>query len=618
MSIKILEKKINDLKSNIDKNPLDRISWLNLGLFYREIKDYRNSLKALEKAHELGKDFVTYANLGDHYFELRDYAAAINYYAEAIQLNQNDFSVFFFLGVSLYNINRFQDALKVFSKCLELNPASQKINLFLGLIYSKFNQNFLAISHFKRELELNPDNASANSALGNALQLIGNADSAVHYYKKGTELNKTANAYSFLLYIMHHSPQVTDKDMFEVAQDFYQNILLPQKKSINLPEPKLVKKNKIRLGFVSMSYRKGTAEYAAIDTLKAINKEKFELYFYDFCPFNFEDDEVTDEYKALADKWIDIRNKDLRAVVDIISDDAVDILVDLVGHIKNNRMEIFACKPAPIQVSWLHYFGTTGIPEMDWLITNNEAVPNGVEKYYSERIYRIDGAYVPHKAKVSNIAMAEDLPFERNGYISFGSFNRFSKITIEVLELWAGILNSVESSRLIMSAKALEEESMQVYIHKIFAEKGISEDRLSLNPYPDLEEFYRQFNDVDIHLDPFPYNGGTTTFDSLYMGVPVVSLSGERWTCRFGQIIAKEVECMELIANTKEEYLCIVKDLAINTDKLKSYRKNLRDKFLKSDFFNYKKLAKNLEKAFEFMYNDYLSGNSSLPISNLS
>jgi protein O-GlcNAc transferase len=599
---------ISLIESALAENPSDKEAWVDLGIIYRQASKFEQALEAFTKAHELGVDFITLSNLGDIHFDLQNYDQAIRYYGEAIKLNQNDFSVFFYLGVSLYNTSHYQDAYNVFVKCLELNPNSPKVNLFLGLIFSKHNQNFPAISYLKKELEIDSNNITANLSLGNNLQLIGEPEAATFYYQKGTLSNKTADAYSFLLYIMHHNPKVSDEDLYKVAQEYYKECLIPQIQKINnTPKPRTKINSKIRLGFVSMNFRQASAEFAVLDSFKNFNRDKFELFFYDFCPYNLPEDEITEEYKQIADKWTNIRSKELQEIVDTIRDDEIDILVDLVGHVKGNRLEIFACKPAPIQVSWLHYFGTTGLPEMDWVIANEEAISKEAERHYSERVYRIDGAYVTHKIKAMNIPLKESIAFEKNGYISFGSFNRFSKINSEVLSTWARILSEVKNSKLIFAAKALEEEAMANYINIFFENKGISKDRIIFRPYPEIYEFYRQFNDIDIHLDPFPYNGGTTSFDALYMGTPCINLVGKRWTERFGEIIFKETGCLELTAKSKDEYINKTIELSKDINRLKKYKKELRDKFLNSDFFNYKQLTINLEEAFESMYQDYLS-----------
>lgn len=592
---------IADIEEAVRLNPQDKEAWVDLGLFQKQAKNYDAALIALGKALNLGVDFIALVNLADLYLDIKDYAQAIKLYEAAFQFNDKDSTALYCCGIAYYHGEKYNEAAQYFHKALSINPREPGANYFLSSIYNLANHRLRALEFYKNELALNPSNVNVLISYGNALQYLGKVKEGLQYYSQGTRAQNSANLYSFLLYIMHHDPDTRDQHLLEAATECYTKCFLPLKQNILITTRENKAKNKIRLGFVSMHFRKSSAEFAALDIFKNLNREEFEIYFYSYTNFNHHD-ELTEEFKTLADSWTDINDMDLQTTVSKIQNDDIDILVDLVGHVKDNRLEIFACKPAPVQVSWLHYFGTTGLPEMDWVIANDHAIPPTAEQYYTEKVYRMPSVYVPHKSKFLDIKIDLDIPIRKNGYITFGSLNRFSKINSDVLNLWSQVLQETENSRLIMCAKVLMEDLMKEHIWNIFKQHGIAQERIILEPYPEIEAFYKKFNEIDVHLDPFPYGGGTTTFDASWMGVPTICLTGERWTSRFGLIILDAIGCGELVTSNQEEYIKLAKKFSNNPDLVEHYKKTLRDKFLSSDFFNYDKLTHDLEDAFRSIY----------------
>jgi protein O-GlcNAc transferase len=332
----------------------------------------------------------------------------------------------------------------------------------------------------------------------------------------------------------------------------------------------------------------------------AHDRDQVEVYCYSDVAVA---DQVTQRIKSAADSWCDCLGLTDEVLAQRIRGDRIDLLVDLSGHTAMNRLSLFARKPAPVQVSWLGYPGTTGLQAMDYRLTDAVADPEGeADRCHSEELYRLPGGflcYAPPRAA----PRVTGLPLAGNGFVTFGSFNNLPKLTAEVLELWAELLRQLPRARLLLKNKFFANALIRQRMLESFGRLGITAERISVLPAePSIQAHLECYGKVDISLDPFPYNGTTTTFESLWMGVPTVTLSGERHAGRVGTSILTALGLTGHIAATPQQYLDIARGLAGDAAGLAALRSSLRDRLAGSQLCDAQLFAGKVEAAYRLMW----------------
>lgn len=599
--------------TNPQANLSEELKLVELALNEIEAGKIESAINYLKKSLQVKENHPAYSSLGDIFFNLKQWQDSYNAYMNALRFNALDPFVYKGLGMILYYARHLPDALNNLQKSLELEPRQANLNYIIANILLSDGQNYKSLEYFKKEIELGSSSPELFMHYGEALQRLGMIRDAVEYYKKGLRMRPTKDGYSSLMHIVHHDYGSSNADFKELTQECYRLCLEPIKKQINrtysfsnrVKDPS----KKIRLGFFSYRFRFAAADYWALKVFKEMNKDKFEIFLYHDSKF---EDHGTPEFKASADTWREVAGMPHETVADLIYKDEIDILVDMIGHMGGGRLELFTLKPAPIQVCWLNYYGTLGMPEMDYFIADSSVVTPESEKFFLEKVYKMPKVFNPFTPKGATVAVniTEQLPFEKNGYITFGSLNRFSKINDKVLEYWAEILKQVPSSKLLISATVFKEIEMQEYIKKFFEEHGVDRNRIKTEDYPELREFFLKFNEIDICLDTFPFVGGATTIDATYMGVPTITIAGDTWVYRSGVATYVNVKCEELIVNSKEEAVQKTIELAADIDRLKNYRKTMREKLLSSPICDSKQYARDFEEAFKYMWQEFCNGNN--------
>ena len=307
-----------------------------------------------------------------------------------------------------------------------------------------------------------------------------------------------------------------------------------------------------------------------------------------------------------SEHWRSIVGVSDKNVVDLIKKDEIDILVDLAGHTANNSLTVFARKPAPVQVTWLGYPNTTGLSAIDYRFTDIVADPVGeADEYHTEELIRLPNGFLCYRGDETVSANAE-LPFEMRGHITFGSFNNLTKVTPQVVLTWARILHELPTSHILLKSKQLEDPSVRSRYLELFKEEGVSEDRIDLQAYlPSKNDHLALYDTIDICFDPFPYNGTTTTCEALWMGVPVITLVGDRHAGRVGASILANVGLTDFITEDLDGYIRTAVQLAKNTDYLKEVRLGLREKLQNSSLCDEIGFARDVERSYRTMWDDY-------------
>jgi predicted O-linked N-acetylglucosamine transferase (SPINDLY family) len=411
-----------------------------------------------------------------------------------------------------------------------------------------------------------------------------------------------AIAYSNLLFTMSYDPtydaQTIFREHLEFSNRYSGPLSLIQRSHTNDRNPD----RRLKIGYVSPDFRKHSVAFFIEPALSFHTREKYETFCYSDMLFP---DTVTQRIQNHSDQWRNISGMSDEHVSEMILNDRIDILIDLAGHTGKNRMLMFSRKPAPVQVSWIGYPGTTGLSVMDYKIVDNYTDPEGMtEQFYTEKLLRMPESflcYLPFQESPE----IKPLPSLTKGSITFGSFNNFSKMSNETLDSWARLLNELSGSHLILKSQALTVKESRDRVIDIFKKENVSEDRIEFMSFvPSYQTHLDLYNRIDIALDTFPYNGTTTTCEALWMGVPVVTLAGNSHVSRVGVSLLSNAGIPELIAKDIDEYVSIASGLANDTERLIMLRHNLRQMISRSPLCNAKKFTNNLEHIYRTIWED--------------
>ena len=389
---------------------------------------------------------------------------------------------------------------------------------------------------------------------------------------------------------MHYRPEYSAEDLFQVAQEWGKRYT-PDVRSLppydNLPDHK----RRLRIGYVSGDYYNHPVGYFIESVLGNHDSQYYEI----FCYYNHNKyDELTTRLQKKAHCWRNIAGLSNDAAIEQILIDGIDILIDLSGHTDRNRLLVFSRKPAPIQITWLGYFDTTGLNTIDYIIGDRFLIPPEEEKHYTEQVLRLPNAYLCYSPPVDEIGPGPP-PALMTGKVTFGSFNNTSKITEEVIACWSRILHALPHSQLYLKYKPLGNNEVQKRFLAQFAEQGIDTKRIILAGSSPRREYFTAYHQIDISLDPFPFNGCTTTIESLWMGVPVISLRGNRYVSHMGETILRHIGFDNYVTDNIDDYINKAVDLATNIPDLKEIRSKLRKILLNSTLCDGVDFTKKLE-----------------------
>jgi protein O-GlcNAc transferase len=365
---------------------------------------------------------------------------------------------------------------------------------------------------------------------------------------------------------------------------------------------------KIKIGLVSADFLKHPVANFIEPWLKNYDKEKFEIYFFNN---SFREDNVTDRLKSYINGSFKIADLNDDHAADLINKNNIDILFDLSGHTANHRLPVFARKPAPIQISHLGYAHTSGLSTIDYRISDQYLSNEATGAYFVEKeiVLPLHAAYQPCVGSPEDSEAerfkSQDTPALKNGYITFGCFNNFAKINDAVLDVWAAILLKIANSKIIIEAVGMDNDELKESCIKKFAQRGISVDRLTLIPRISSNQ-YVLYHAIDIALDPFPYNGGTTNADLLWMGIPLASLEGEVGAGRLGHCFLNTLSRGSWVAKNAKEYIDIACNLSKDIEALNVERKKLWLDCKKSPLLDGAAYARNMENALSLIWRDYM------------
>ena len=588
--------------------------YYNLANSYKGLSQFEKAETYYKEAIKIKINFAeAYYNLGNVYHSMGQYEEARFNYKNAIKLKLVFPELCYNLGNVCKELKYFDEAELNYEKAIDLDKKYVLAFNNLGTIQKRTGKFKCAERTFKELLLLDKSNALANFNLSTVHEEFSRFEDAFKGYKKAINLDPTNHDFHnnknlCLNYSSNWSPSFVYKEHIKFEEKFGG---LDVRTDLNFSQYNHSGK-KLRIGYVSGDFKNHSVSYFFEPLLYNHNKNAVEI----FCYYNNTiTDDTTNRLILMADHWRSIFGISDIDVVSLIKKDKIDILVDLSGHTSHNRLLVFARKPAPVQVSWLGYPNTTGLSSIDYRFTDIIADPVGeADKVHTETLYRLPNGFQCYKGNETAI-ISQELPQKRKGYVTFGSFNNLSKMTPEVIKVWSRILKSVPKSKLLLKSSQFNQDPSN-YINS-FDKEGVDIGRIKISEkILSVQDHLELYNEVDIGLDTFLFNGATTTCEALWMGVPVITLLGDRHVGRVGASILTNIGLTDFIAKDIDKYVAIATDMARRPEYLQEIREGLRQTMLKSPLCDGGSFAKDLENAFKKMWDKYLfvSKNLNLPL----
>ena len=569
------------------------------GKFYTVIQTTKKLLLIYE-------DSVALLNiLGMSNAKINKYEDAIYNYKKAIELSPDNATTFFHLGILYHDLNKYSEAIKYYKKAILCKPNYIDPLFNLSFIHKELGNYKKAVDLLEKIILINPNYLKAYQCLSEIIcqyKFIFPNDINLKILKKTIELNsKPFKDFNVLLFYLNYSHNHTSEEIFSYYQQFNDKFGLPLQQEWQPFTPIKKPKKKLKIGYVSPDFRKHSAQNFLLPTLANHNHQKFEIYAFAELT---KEDHITKQYQSYVDHWIPTQNLTDQQMVQKIRDMEIDILVDLAGHTKNNRLLIFSQKPAPVSITWLGYGYTTGLKAIDYFLTDKAMAPLGSEHLFSEQPWRLSNySFCCYQAKTV-MGDVGPLPALENGHITFGTLTRAIRINDSVIKVWADILKKVKNSKLIINSRIFKNSFTKKEFENRFFKFGIFSDQLLFLYKSPPWDTMRQ---IDIALDCFPHNSGTTLIEHLYMGNPFITYANRPSVGKIGTSILTALGREEWIAYSEQEYVNKVVALATDTEKLTTIRSSLRKEMEASPIMDHKGFVRELEQTYQSMWEKWCS-----------
>ncbi|NQV82987.1 MAG: tetratricopeptide repeat protein [Rhodospirillales bacterium] len=614
----------------------------NLGNILAGKGEFAQAIQCYQRALEVNKtDPDIFSNLGDALLEQGLPGDAVAPYREALRLHPGFFEVHVSLGTALREQGLLDEAIASYRTALTLRPESAETHTSLGNALHTKGLLDAAVASHRTALGLKPDYANAYNNLGNALKDQGLLDEAVEHYRRGLAIKPDfvvmhynlgatlhnlgkledaighyqkaleirpdyARAGKSLLFTLLNLPGCSPQQLFtehlRIAENQTQGITRLTSPFANDANPN----RRLRVGYLSSDFWAHSVGMNVLPLLSCHDKTQFEVFCYADVPAP---DSITGRFRATANHWRAITGKSDAAVAQAIRTDEIDILVCLAGHFDGNRPLVCAHRAAPVQVSF-HDGATSGLEEMDYWLSDGFLHPPDTAEQFTEDLRRLPVFY--QYSPIEGTPPVGPPPTDEAGFITFASFNNPAKVNADVIGLWAKVLKSVPGSKVLLKYKNwYDQESLRGRVREGFAACGIEAGRIRFEgESPTLTDLLARYGDVDIALDPFPFNGATTTFQALWMGVPVVSLAGDTFISRAAGSMLHHAGLGDLAAGTPEDYVARAQGLATDLERLRTLRAGLRDRMAASKLCDAPTYALSVEAAYREMWQKWCAANT--------
>jgi len=618
-----------------------------LGLIAYRRGQYETAAATIRKAVAAEPGLASaHNNLGNALCQLGDRSGAEASYRRALELESAFFDAAFNLGCLQYQDGRIAEAGESFRRASAIDPESAPAHNNLGLALADLEQRQEAVAQYRKALEIAPDYADAlvNSGvvleqmgeleksasffrralglgtehaamakfrLATILTQLGDVQNAISVYREALQEDRSfAAAHSKILFALHYVAGLRPDILYNAHREWNAWHAAPVEPA-PLPAPAEPEKRPLRVGLVSLSFRSHPAMWLSIAGLEALDPSRVQLYAYAHMPTSKEDG-FTERLKRICHAWRPIAHLDDAEAAAQIRADGVDVLIDMSGH-SESRMLVCAHRAAPLQVKWVGgQFNTTGMDAMDWMIADAAEIPPGEEKWYTEKIYRMPDGYVVYEPP-DYAPEVGPLPARENGFVTFGCFNNPAKINEQILLLWARVLEAVPNSRLYLKGKAFGFDSAVRRVRDMAAAGGIDPERVIFEGQSPHKELLACYNGVDIALDPWPYSGGLTTCEALWMGAPVLTVPGPSFAGRHAASHLTNAGLTDWIVDSPDAYVETAIAWARDLDALAATRASLRRQVAASPLCDGPRFARNFENALQEIWREACAAGRGAP-----
>ncbi len=613
-------------------NPRFATALSNLGNTLLHLRLLEQALEAQDRAIALKPDYSdAYCNRGMVQLLLSRYEDAIESFRRALAFNPRHMQATFGKGLVALNLRHFEQAEAAFNAALAVNPRAAGVLAQRGRLhlqkgdFSKAESDFdaalaidphleaawcgkahvnvlagsvmQAISACQKALELNPSSEVALTWLGACFAKQGEIISAIAHFDRALAIRPDyEDAITKKIFTLDFLPEADFVDLQKARRSWWEAIGKKIQQRA-LPSRSLDPQRRIVVGYVSSDFRNHSAALAFEPIMRCHDHAAFQIICYSCSAMQ---DQVTCRFQALVDSWVDAWRLSDDELADRIEADNVDILVDLSGHTAGNRLALFARKPAPIQVSWS---GTgTGLSTMDYLFSDPVLIPEAARCFFTEKVYDLPCPITMEPIVDLRPSM---LPMISKGHVTFGVFNRIDKISNHALGVWSTLMLALPHSRMVIKNGALDDEFLRDGLVARFIAHGVNEDRVRCIGATSRPAHLSAFENVDISLDPFPQNGGISTWESLYMGVPVVAKLGRGPAARIAGAILKSIGLDEFVADDDEAYVKIAQRFALQPGVLQMLRAELPVRMARSAVGNVESYTRSVEVAYRRLWSDH-------------
>lgn len=564
---------------------------------------YEAAMASYQKALALSPEsLLALSAMANVYYQSGDLLTSLDFLTKSLELAPKDPALHSSRALILLELGRMDEAQLASQESIELDPSNAQNHFVRGRILERVGQIDEALASFDQSLALDPG-SPANEDKTVLLYGQGLVDQAMEAAQVALMVKPTANRWSAFLMCLSHYNDVDDETLFSLYLKFAEHFEAPYRAQWPQHTNQRVPDRRLKIGFVSGDFCNHVVTTLVLPIIQHINSDLFEVWAYSN---NHQEDFVTEVLKEVVDHWQRVDTLDDEAFSNLILGDGIDILVDLSGHTAKNRLPVFARKPAPIQVTWIGDPVTTGLTAMDYVITDFQLSPKGLdERHWTEKFIRIPAAATLDLTG-SEEYTRDDLPAFSDGYVTFGSFNRAPKINTDVMRAWAAILQAVPDSRLMIGGTPKDHQSRTLSELK---QLGISKDRLIFKGRTSKGEYLKLHAGIDILLDTWPFSGGGTTAYGLAFGaVPIVTLGGHSMRHSQGAWLMRHLGLEDWIADSEARYIEIAVEKASNLDKLAHLRRGLPNLWRESSLGDPIAVTHGIEAAFRAVWQRYCEG----------
>ena len=613
-------------RAALARTPDDPRALGNLGAVLREMGELDEAARRLESAARLEPDAASHAiNLAIVHCERRDFAAAESILRPVLAREPDNADAAFNLGNALRGLGLPHEAIELYRRSAARRPGHAEALNNLGNAYKETGELAAAMAAFdaalaarpgytaainnagcllrtlgrldeaedmlRRGLSVDPRHPALHDNLANVLKDAGALDEAIAHYRQALELDPgNAATHSNLAYALSFQC-AAPLPILEECLRWGARFAAPLERSQAPPARDLSPDRRLKIGYVSGDFREHCQSLFTLPLLAHHDRRQVEVVCYSSAERS---DAWTRRLERCADVWRDVRTLGDAALAALVREDRIDILVDLNMHMAHGRPLLFARKPAPVQIAWLAYPGTTGIAAIDYRLSDPRLDPPDFDSHYSERTLRLPDTFWCYAPQTENIDVNE-LPAIKNGYVTLGCFNNPCKLSDRTLDLWGGAMRAIPAARLKLMAPAGRHRE---HLAERLAARGVAAARLDFVEFRPREEYLRSYHDVDFGLDTLPYNGHTTSLDALWMGVPIVTRVGDTCVGRAGLSQLFHLDLLDLVADSDAAFVAIAAALATDLERLRALRGSLRETLQRSPLMDAARFAHCIEHAY--------------------